>query len=93
MGDSDDEYDRKRRDKFRGERGSDSYRSDKREKSRDDYPERAPPRARPAEFRDYNNRNQRGRDYSPEPNRPPMKRMRNDWDDMRPRYGKYNYYQ
>jgi hypothetical protein len=34
MGDSDDEYDRKRRDKFRGERGGD------REGERERYPER-----------------------------------------------------
>lgn len=49
MGDSDDEYDRKRRDKFRGERSSgDSYRSDRRDDrrggstvgARDDWSER-----------------------------------------------------
>lgn len=45
MGDSDDEYDRKRRDKFRGERSSgDNYRSDRRNddrsRGRDDWPER-----------------------------------------------------
>jgi hypothetical protein len=47
MADSDDEYDRKRRDKFRGERGAaegSSYRnSDRREersRGRDDWPER-----------------------------------------------------
>lgn len=85
MGDSDDEYDRKRRDKFRGERGNDSYRSDKREKSREDYSERTPARARPPEYREYNR--PRTRDYSPDQSRPPMKRMRGDWDDMRPRYG------
>lgn len=88
MGDSDDEYDRKRRDKFRGERGSDSYRSDKRDKGRDDYADRNSARARPPEFREYNTRPQRDRGYSPERGGPPMKRMRGDWDDMRPRYGK-----
>lgn len=47
MADSDDEYDRKRRDKFRGERGTaegSSYRSsdrrDERSRGRDDWPER-----------------------------------------------------
>lgn len=51
MADSDDEYDRKRRDKFRGERSSgDSYRSERRDDrragagsaggGRDDWPER-----------------------------------------------------
>lgn len=35
MADSDDEYDRKRRDKFRGERSSgESYRSDRRDERR-----------------------------------------------------------
>lgn len=88
MGDSDDEYDRKRRDKFRGERGgNDSYRSEKREKNREEYSERNSARARPAEFREYN-RPTRYRDNSPDQSRPPMiKRMRGDWDDMRPRYG------
>lgn len=41
MADSDDEYDRKRRDKFRGER--DNYRSDRRDdrsRGRDDWPDR-----------------------------------------------------
>lgn len=47
MADSDDEYDRKRRDKFRGERGAaegSSYRSsdrrEERSRGRDDWPER-----------------------------------------------------
>lgn len=44
MADSDDEYDRKRRDKFRGERSSgDNYRSDRRDersRGRDDWPDR-----------------------------------------------------
>lgn len=50
MADSDDEYDRKRRDKFRGERSSgDSYRSERRDDrrgggggggARDDWAER-----------------------------------------------------
>ena len=37
MGDSDDEYDRKRRDKFRGERGE---RGGERENERERWPER-----------------------------------------------------
>lgn len=42
MADSEDEYDRKRRDKFRGERSSgDSYRSERRDdRRRDDWTER-----------------------------------------------------
>lgn len=44
MADSDDEYDRKRRDKFRGERSSgDNYRSDRRDersRGRDDWVDR-----------------------------------------------------
>lgn len=47
MAESDDEYDRKRRDKFRGERssgggGGDNYRSDRRDdrRGRDDWPDR-----------------------------------------------------
>lgn len=92
MGDSDDEYDRKRRDKFRGERGgNDSYRSDKRDKGRDDYSDRSSARARPPEYREYN-RPPRPREYSPDQSRPPMKRMRGDWDDMRPRYEPYGMY-
>lgn len=44
MAESDDEYDRKRRDKFRGERssGDNNYRSDRRDdrRGRDDWPDR-----------------------------------------------------
>lgn len=41
MGDSEDEYDRKRRDKFRGERAEASYRGAERPvRPRDDWPER-----------------------------------------------------
>lgn len=42
MGDSEDEYDRKRRDKFRGERAEPNYRGgvDRPVRSRDDWPER-----------------------------------------------------
>lgn len=41
MGDSEDEYDRKRRDKFRGERAEASYRGAERTvRSRDEWSER-----------------------------------------------------
>uniref|UniRef100_A0A182PVD8 Uncharacterized protein n=1 Tax=Anopheles epiroticus TaxID=199890 RepID=A0A182PVD8_9DIPT len=69
MGDSDDEYDRKRRDKFRGERsaggGGDSYgrgadRPD-RSRGRDDWPDRVRPRQ---DYRDYRPP-PRDRGYSP----------------------------
>lgn len=42
MGDSEDEYDRKRRDKFRGERAEASYRGTERavRSSRDEWSER-----------------------------------------------------
>lgn len=41
MADSDDEYDRKRRDKFRGERAEASYRgTDRVARPRDDWAER-----------------------------------------------------
>ncbi|XP_063708105.1 serrate RNA effector molecule homolog isoform X3 [Culicoides brevitarsis] len=88
MGDSDDEYDRKRRDKFRGERGGteSSYRSDRRSDERrsggrDEWQDR--PRGR-QDYREY--RPPRERAYSPpERSGPPMKRMRGDWEE-RPRY-------
>ncbi|XP_061401625.1 serrate RNA effector molecule homolog [Musca vetustissima] len=98
MADSDDEYDRKRRDKFRGERSSgDSYRSERRDDrrtgagsaagGRDDWPERGNPFRGGAGGRprpDY--RDYRGaRDrYSPDREMPPAKRMRPGWgDDLR----------
>lgn len=90
MGDSDDDYDRKRRDKFRGERGTESsYRSERRSDERrsggrDEWQDR--PRGR-QDYREY--RPPRDRAYSPpERTGPPMKRMRPDWDEGRPRYGK-----
>ncbi|XP_027848833.2 serrate RNA effector molecule homolog isoform X2 [Aphis gossypii] len=88
MGDSDDEYDRKRRDKFRGERtesirGGDNRRDDRR--MRDDWNDRETWGARSRGRGDY-----RGpmRDrYSPGAQRdlsPPVKRMRPpDWEDRR----------
>ncbi|XP_028839213.1 serrate RNA effector molecule homolog isoform X2 [Denticeps clupeoides] len=90
MADSDDEYDRRRRDKFRRER-SDYDRSREREdRRRDDWNDRRPSarewdrgreRRSRGEYRDYD-RGRRERfspprhDMSPQP-----KRMRRDWDD------------
>ncbi|XP_075166935.1 arsenic resistance protein 2 isoform X2 [Haematobia irritans] len=98
MADSDDEYDRKRRDKFRGERSSgDSYRSERRDDrrggggaggARDDWQERGNPfrggaGGRPRpDYRDY--RGARDRYGSPDREMPPAKRMRPAWgDDLR----------
>ncbi|XP_037918598.1 serrate RNA effector molecule homolog isoform X2 [Hermetia illucens] len=103
MADSDDEYDRKRRDKFRGERSAgDSYRSERREDrrggggGRDDWNDRNPfrGRARP-DYGEYRGGGGgRGRDrYSPGRDLPPPKRMRPDWgDEGRPRYGGHEGY-
>ncbi|XP_059607490.1 serrate RNA effector molecule homolog isoform X2 [Phlebotomus argentipes] len=75
MADSDDEYDRKRRDKFRGERSSgDNYRErDRRDdhRGRDEWMDRV--RSKP-DYREF--RNGRDRMYSPPRDMPPMKRMR-----------------
>ncbi|XP_078463967.1 serrate RNA effector molecule homolog isoform X1 [Lampetra fluviatilis] len=87
MGDSDDEYDRRRRDKFRRER-SDYDRSrerDDRRRGGDDWNERewdrGRDRSRRGDYRDYD----RGRRERFTPTRreisPPQKRMRRDWDD------------
>ncbi|XP_048853737.1 serrate RNA effector molecule homolog isoform X2 [Brienomyrus brachyistius] len=90
MGDSDDEYDRRRRDKFRRER-SDYDRSREREdRRRDEWSDRRPSarewdrgreRRSRAEYRDY----ERGRRERFSPPRhdmsPQQKRMRRDWDD------------
>uniref|UniRef100_A0A8D3EA90 Serrate RNA effector molecule-like n=1 Tax=Scophthalmus maximus TaxID=52904 RepID=A0A8D3EA90_SCOMX len=85
MGDSDDEYDRRRRDKFRRER-SDYDRSREREdRRRDDWNDREWDRGRErrsrGEYRDYD----RGRRERFSPPRhdmsPQQKRMRRDWDD------------
>ncbi|XP_052903474.1 serrate RNA effector molecule homolog isoform X2 [Anopheles moucheti] len=98
MGDSDDEYDRKRRDKFRGERsaggGGDSYgrgtdRPD-RSRGRDDWPDRVRPRQ---DYRDYRPP-PRDRGYSPAREGPTVKRMRGDaWgDEGRHRFGAHDGY-
>ncbi|XP_042564506.1 serrate RNA effector molecule homolog isoform X2 [Clupea harengus] len=90
MADSDDEYDRRRRDKFRRER-SDYDRSREREdRRRDDWNDRRPSgrewdrgreRRSRGEYRDY----ERGRRERFSPPRHDMgsqpKRMRRDWDD------------
>uniref|UniRef100_A0A674MAD9 Serrate RNA effector molecule homolog (Arabidopsis) n=1 Tax=Takifugu rubripes TaxID=31033 RepID=A0A674MAD9_TAKRU len=85
MGDSDDEYDRRRRDKFRRER-SDYDRSREREdRRRDEWNEREWDRGRErrsrGEYRDY----ERGRRERFTPPRhdmsPQQKRMRREWDD------------
>ncbi|KAJ3588979.1 hypothetical protein NHX12_009830 [Muraenolepis orangiensis] len=86
MGDSDDEYDRRRRDKFRRER-SDLDRSRERDdRRRDDWNDRewdrgGRERRSRAEYRDY----ERGRRERFSPPRhdvnPPQKRIRRDWDD------------
>uniref|UniRef100_A0A9J8D9N8 Serrate RNA effector molecule homolog (Arabidopsis) n=1 Tax=Cyprinus carpio carpio TaxID=630221 RepID=A0A9J8D9N8_CYPCA len=85
MADSDDEYDRRRRDKFRRER-SDYDRSREREdRRREDWSDREWDRGRErrsrGEYRDY----ERGRRERFSPPRhdmsPQQKRMRRDWDD------------
>ncbi|KAM4620980.1 serrate RNA effector molecule homolog isoform 2-T2 [Polymixia lowei] len=81
MADSDDEYDRRRRDKFRRER-SDYDRSREREdRRRDDWNDRGRERRSRGEYRDY----ERGRRERFSPPRhdmsPQQKRMRRDWDD------------
>ncbi|XP_043658299.1 serrate RNA effector molecule homolog isoform X4 [Drosophila teissieri] len=95
MADSDDEYDRKRRDKFRGER-SDSYRTERRDDrravggsagARDEWAERGGASAggggarhRP-DYSDYRGPGARPRYGSPVRDLPPAKRMRPDWGD------------
>ncbi|KAL0970778.1 hypothetical protein UPYG_G00247290 [Umbra pygmaea] len=81
MGDSDDDFDRRRRDKFRRER-SDMDRSREREdRRREDWPERDWDRGRERR-RDYD-RGRRERFSSPRHISPQHKRMRRDWDDHR----------
>ncbi|CAL8377245.1 unnamed protein product [Boreogadus saida] len=81
MGDSDDEFDRRRRDKFRRER-SDMERSREREdRRREDWPERDWDRGRDRR-RDYD-RGRRERFSPPRHMSPQHKRMRRDWDDHR----------
>ncbi|XP_035233246.1 serrate RNA effector molecule homolog isoform X2 [Stegodyphus dumicola] len=88
MGDSDEEYDRRRaRDKFRRERSDYQERGREERGRRDDWSERDGRGSR-REYRDYDPRNRRDR-YSPARHdiSPPMKRMRRDWDDRGGGYG------
>ncbi|XP_019618796.1 PREDICTED: serrate RNA effector molecule homolog [Branchiostoma belcheri] len=88
MGDSDDEYDRRRgRDKFRRERSDYDRTRERDDRRRDDWSDRRrdswdmQSRDRRRDYRDYD-RGRRDR-YSPPRHdmSPPMKRMRRDWDD------------
>ncbi|KAK8741491.1 hypothetical protein OTU49_002243 [Cherax quadricarinatus] len=97
MADSDDEYERRRRDKFRGERSeytssssTRDRRDDSRRGAREDWADRSRDnwgsRERGSSRREYGREYGRSRDrYSP--NRhdmsPPVKRMRQDWEDRR----------
>ncbi|XP_046995994.1 serrate RNA effector molecule homolog isoform X2 [Schistocerca americana] len=93
MGDSDDEYDRKRRDKFRGERTESYQRGEGRrgggseDRRRDDWIERDSWGGRNRPRTDYRDYRGGGRErYSPVRTHdisPPMKRVRTDWDDRR----------
>ncbi|MGH0173629.1 UNVERIFIED_CONTAM: hypothetical protein FKN15_065999 [Acipenser sinensis] len=82
---SDDEYDRRRRDKFRRERSDYDRSRERDDRRRDDWNDREWDRGRErrsrAEYRDYD----RGRRERFSPPRhdlsPPQKRMRRDWDD------------
>nr|XP_023017860.1 serrate RNA effector molecule homolog isoform X2 [Leptinotarsa decemlineata] len=93
MADSDDEYDRKRRDKFRGERAEASYRgTDRVARPRDDWSERDSwSRPRPREYRS----GVRDRGYSPSLE-PTPKRIRHDYygggggDNYYNHYGSYH---
>ncbi|XP_042908669.1 serrate RNA effector molecule homolog [Parasteatoda tepidariorum] len=88
MGDSDEEYDRRRaRDKFRRERSDYQDRGREERGRRDDWSEREGRGSR-REYRDYDPRNRRDR-YSPARHEisPPMKRMRRDWEDRGGGYG------
>ncbi|CAH1099791.1 unnamed protein product [Psylliodes chrysocephalus] len=94
MADSDDEYDRKRRDKFRGERAEASYRgNDRVARPRDDWAERDSwSRPRPREYRS----GVRDRGYSPSLE-PTPKRVRHDYygggDNYYNHYGGGNFHQ
>ncbi|XP_072255351.1 serrate RNA effector molecule homolog isoform X2 [Pyxicephalus adspersus] len=84
MADSDDEYDRRRRDKFRRERSDYDRSRERDERRRDDWSDREWDRGRERrsrEYRDYD-RSRRER-FSPPRHEmsPPQKRMRRDWDD------------
>ncbi|KAJ6654979.1 hypothetical protein lerEdw1_006450 [Lerista edwardsae] len=85
MGDSDDEYDRRRRDKFRRERSDYDRSRERDDRRRDDWSDREWDRGRErrsrGEYRDYD-RNRRERFTPPRHEMsPPQKRMRRDWDE------------
>lgn len=96
MGDSDDEFDRRRRDKFRRERSDYDRSRERDDRRRDEWNDREWDRGRErrsrGEYRDYD----RGRRERFSPPRhdmsPPQKRMRRDWDDRRvdPYHGGYD---
>ncbi|XP_074898315.1 serrate RNA effector molecule homolog isoform X1 [Buteo buteo] len=85
MGDSDDEYDRRRRDKFRRERSDYDRSRERDDRRRDDWSDRDWDRGRErrsrGEYRDYD-RTRRER-FSPPRHElsPPQKRLRRDWDE------------
>ncbi|XP_036072543.1 serrate RNA effector molecule homolog isoform X2 [Oryzias melastigma] len=81
MGDSDDEFDRRRRDKFRRERSDMERSREREERRRDDWPDREWDRSRERR-RDYD-RGRRERFSPPRHMSPQHKRMRRDWDDQR----------
>ncbi|CAG9818764.1 unnamed protein product [Phaedon cochleariae] len=90
MADSDDEYDRKRRDKFRGERAEPAYRgTDRVARPRDEWSERDSwSRPRPREYRAGGVRD---RGYSPSLE-PAAKRVRHDYygDNFYNHYGSFH---
>ncbi|KAK2899367.1 serrate RNA effector molecule homolog [Channa argus] len=81
MGDSDDEFDRRRRDKFRRERSDMERSREREERRRDDWPDREWDRGRERR-RDYD-RGRRERFSPPRHISPQHKRMRRDWEDHR----------
>ncbi|KAG7464576.1 hypothetical protein MATL_G00167060 [Megalops atlanticus] len=95
MGDSDDEFDRRRRDKFRRERSDYDRSRERDDRRRDDWNDREWDRGREhrrrGEYRDYE-RGRRERFSLPRHMSPPQKRMRRDWDDHRgdPYHGAYD---
>ncbi|CAH0724868.1 unnamed protein product, partial [Brenthis ino] len=92
---NDDEYDRKRRDKFRGERGTaegSSYRSsdrrEERSRGREEWSERSRGGRSGPDYRDYRGGASASRGYSPVRGEgPPNKRIRPDWPVDDRRYG------
>ncbi|XP_030580921.1 serrate RNA effector molecule homolog [Archocentrus centrarchus] len=81
MGDSDDDLDRRRRDKFRRERSDMERSREREERRRDDWPDRDWDRGRERR-RDYD-RGRRERFSPPRHISPQHKRMRRDWEDHR----------